>query len=155
MNKITGFIKKHKKLSIGLSIFIILLLIFILIKVVLFPAANGDVYGDRLKNIDKYEISKKTTEKILKELESQTSVKSAEYNNEGRILSFVIILDAEIKNSDAKKYGNIILDGLKDKYKEYYDIQIMFGTEKDTETYPIAGYKSKTSEGFVWSGNNE
>lgn len=154
MNKITGFIKKHKKMMIGLVVLIIIILIMILLKV-LFFSTSGDVYGDRLKDIDKYKISEKTTKGILKELEQQTSVKTADYNNEGRVLTFVVILDTEIKVDDAKKYSNIVLDGLKDKHKEYYDIQIMFNTEEEAETYPIAGYKSKSRDSFVWSGMNE
>jgi len=154
MNKITGFIKKHKKLVIGLVILVILILVGILLKVTLF-SSSGDVYGNRLKDVDKYKISEKTTKSILKELEDQTSVKSAEYSNEGRVLTYVIILDAEIKVDDAKKYADIVLDGLKDKYKKYYDIQVMYNTEKETETYPIAGYKSKSRDNFVWSGIDE
>lgn len=155
MNKITGFVKKHKKMSIGIAIAIIVLLLIILIKVTIFPNAGSDVYGDRLKDIDKYKISESTINDIKEEMNKQTSVDKVAYVNKGRVLSFVVTLDAEIKVDDAKKYTSIITDGLKDKIKEYYDIQVIFNTEKETKAYPIAGYKSKSSDDFVWSGNGE
>lgn len=155
MNKITGFVKEHKKLSIGIAVGVILLLLLILIKVLVFPSIGGDVYGDRLKDISKYEVSKETVEKIKDEMKDQTSVDKVDYVNQGRILSFVVILDTEIKTEDAQKYANIITDGLKDDQKEYYDIQVIFNTDKESKSYPIAGYKSKSGKGFVWSGNGE
>lgn len=155
MNKITGFVKKNKKLSIGIASAIIILLLIILIKVIVFPNAGGDVYGDRLKDIENHKVSKEVINDIKSELKDQTSVDKVDYTNTGRILSFIVTLDTEIKPEDAKKYASIITDGLKSKIKDYYDIQIIINTDKETESYPIAGYKNKTSEDFVWSGNSE
>lgn len=155
MNKMIGAIKKHKKLAIFISAFIIVLLLVILLKVILFSNSSLSVYGDRLEDKDKYEVSKSSITEIKKELKNQTAVSEVSYNNEGRILSFIVSLDTEIKNEDAQKYANIITENLKDKIKGYYDIQVIFNTEKETDTYPIAGYKGKSSDDFVWSGNGE
>lgn len=155
MNKITGVIKKHKKMAIVISVLIILFLLILLLKILLFSNSSSSVYGDRLKDKDKYEVKKSEITEIKNELFDQTAVSKVSYNNEGRILSFVVTLDTEIKNADSKKYANIITDNLKDKIKSYYDIQVVFKTEKSSDAYPIAGYKNKSSDGFVWSGDSE
>lgn len=155
MNKIVGAVKKNKNIIIVVSVILIILVLGLIIKSLLFPTTRGSVYGDRLKNIDNYKIKNQDIKDIKKELNDQTAVERVSYNNEGRILCFLIYLDTEIKVDDAKKYANIVIDKLSNKIKKYYDIQIIFCGDKKSTVYPIAGYKSKSSEEFVWSGNRE
>lgn len=155
MNKITGFIKKNKKMTIGIAVVLIILFLLICIRIFIFPSAGDDVYGNRLKDIDNYKISKTDINEIKDELSDQTAVSKVSYSNEGRIITFIADLDTEIKTEDAKKYADIVSDKLSKKIKKYYDIQIIFNYKKNSKIYPIAGYKNKSSEDFVWSGNSE
>ena len=155
MNKLTGFVKKNKKLSIVVATVIIVLLIIVLLKVLVFPGIGRDAYGDRLDNIDNYKVSNSVVNEIKEELEDQTAVTKVTYHKEGRILNFNVTLDTDINKDDAKKYADILSDKLSKKIKKYYDIQIAFDTTEDKDNYPLIGYKNKASDKFVWSDNSE
>lgn len=142
-------------MSIGIGVVIVVLLLFLLIKIFVFPSLGNNVYGDRLKDIDNYKISKSEVSEIKEELSSQTAVSKVTYNTEGRIVTFIVNLDTEIKVDDAKKYADIVTKKLSNKVKKYYDIQVVFNANKDSKIYPIAGYKNKSSDKFVWSGSSE
>lgn len=144
------FLKTHKKQCMigGIAFLVIFFLIIIWLFIV--PVFSNNKYGDRLDGIDKHKISSDTVNDIESSLKGNDKVKDVTYNNEGRILNFVITVSNDMSADDAKKLGDTILDKISDDDKEYYDIQILIDTEEDNDNYPIAGYKHKTEDNFTY-----
>lgn len=148
-----NFIKNHKRQClIGGIIFLVL---FIIISIWLFivPLFSNNKYGDRLEGIEDHKISTSTVDDIESTIKENKMVSDVEYHDEGRILNFIITVSSEMSVDDAKALGDIILDKISDKNQEYYDIQILIDTEEENDNYPIAGYKHKTEDNFVY-GND-
>lgn len=144
------FVKNHKKQClIGGLIFLVIFLI-ILVWLFIVPLFGNNKYGDRLDGIENHKISDSVVEKTINTMKENKQVNEVEYHNEGRILIFIVTVSTDMKKEDAQALGKIILDNLKDKDKEYYDIQILIDTEEENENYPIAGYKSKSKKDFVY-----
>ncbi len=144
------FINEHKKQClIGGIIFLVIFLI-IIIWLFIVPLFSNNKYGDRLNGIEDHKISSSTIDDIEDTLKSNNQVSNVDYHNEGRILNFIITVNNEMKPEDAKKLGNTILEKLKDDDKSYYDIQVLIDTKEDNANYPIAGYKHKTEENFIY-----
>lgn len=149
------FLKTHKKqCMIGGIVFLVL---FILIMTWLFivPVFSNNKYGDRLDGIEKHKISSDTVNDIESSLKENDKVNDVTYDNEGRILNFIITVSNDMSTEDAKKLGDTILDKISDDDKEYYDIQILIDTEEDNDNYPIAGYKHKTEDNFDYGSEVE
>ena len=142
------FINNHKKQClIGGIIFLVIFLI-IIIWLFIVPIFGNNKYGDRLEGIEDHEISSKTIDEIENTIKENKLVSEVSYHKEGRILNFIITVSSEMKIEDAKALDDIILEKIKEKDQEYYDIQILIDSEN--ENYPISGYKSKTKEDFVY-----
>ena len=155
MKGIKNFVNKHKKgCIIGLVIFIAVVLIFFTIFFII-PSFGGNTYGDRLDGIEEHEISNSVVNEIEDNIKKENGVTDVTYREEGRILNFTITLEASTNLDDAKGYANLITDSISKKNQKYYDIQVFLNTEEDSEVYPIAGYKHKTSDEFVWRNVGE
>ena len=145
-----NFFKTHKKqCMIG---WIAFLVIFFLILIWLFivPVFSNNKYGDRLDGIKDHKISSDTVKDIEDSLKENDKVTDVTYNNEGRILDFILTVSNDMSTEDAKKLGDTILDKISDDDKKYYDIQILIDTEEENDNYPIAGYKHKSEDNFTY-----
>ena len=144
------FFKTHKKQCMIGGIAFLVIFFLIIIWLFIIPVFSNNKYGDRLDGIDKHKISSDTVNDIESSLKGNDKVKDVTYNNEGRILNFIITVSNDMSADDAKKLGDTILDKISDDDKEYYDIQILIDTEEDIDNYPIAGYKHKTEDNFTY-----
>ncbi len=144
------FFKTHKKQCMIGGIAFLVIFFLIIIWLFIIPVFSNNKYGDRLDGIDKHKISSDTVNDIESSLKGNDKVKDVTYNNEGRILNFIITVSNDMSADDAKKLGDTILDKISDDDKEYYDIQILIDTEEDNDNYPIAGYKHKTEDNFTY-----
>lgn len=144
------FLKTHKKQCMIGGIAFLVIFFLIIIWLFIIPVFSNNKYGDRLDGIDKHKISSDTVNDIESSLKGNDKVKDVTYNNEGRILNFIITVSNDMSADDAKKLGDTILDKISDDDKEYYDIQILIDTEEDNDNYPIAGYKHKTEDNFTY-----
>ena len=149
-----NFIKKHKKLIIALVIILLLVIGVLFIVKYLSPNKGKDEYGNRLKGIEKVEITKETQNKFVKELEEKEKVSKASVNIKGRLINIIITLKEDVSRDSAKELANDSLDFFEEEELKYYDIQVYLKNEdsKD-EDYPIIGYQHKTKEKLVWSNN--
>lgn len=155
MKGIKNFINKHKKgCIIALVTFIILVLAFFTIFFVI-PSFGNNNYGNRLDDIENHKISSSSITEIKDNIQSKEGVNKVTYHREGKILNFTINVSSTTKLEDAKEYASNILDGISKKNKKYYDIQIFLTTDDDSEIYPTAGYKHKTSDEIVWGNVGE
>lgn len=150
MKGIQKFVNKHKKGCIitVVGVFVLILVFFTIFFIM--PSFGNDNYGDRLQDIEKHKITNNTINDIKDSLSEKDSVEKVTYHKEGRILNFTITVNENTKLEDAKSYANIVTDKISKKDLKYYDVQIFLDTKNDSNTYPIAGYKHKTSKEIVW-----
>ena len=121
-----NFIHEHKFTTIVCSILLVLVILGVVFLRILIPNYSGNLYGNRLKNIENYKI------------------KDDQISN----------LKKDIKGLDGVEYANKSLEYFSDKEKEYYDIEIILSSvNNNSEVYPLFGYKHKTSTSIVWSNN--
>lgn len=147
-------IKENKVLfALALVIFISLIVIAIGL-ITYFYSTDGDKYGSRLKDIEKYPISKKIDEEIMSLYE--TGVLDVKVNIHGKII--YIIMD--VTNGASKWYARSLaekaLEKFSDEEKGYYDIQFMItckNASEETTDYPQEGLKSSKSSIIVWTNN--
>lgn len=149
-----NFIKKHKKACIIGGILVLLFLIFFIV-VFIAPLFSNDKYGDRLEGIEDHEVTDDMVNTVTEALEENEGVTNVSYHNEGRILNFIVTIEADVELDSAKSYAEDITDNLSDDIKDYYDIEVFFTTEEDSDIYPTIGYHHKGAEEFSWSNVGE
>ena len=147
-----NFIKDHKILTVLIVMLILFIILFIILYNILF------VYNDdnRLNGKKEVEISDSSKKSIIDSIKDYDEVENASINIVTREISITIDVKENLQKDKAKEAADKILDDFSDKEKEYYDIQIIATCKKcdaDDDTYPIIGYKNKTSNKIVW-GNN-
>ncbi len=145
-----NFFKTHKKQCMIGGIAFLVIFFLILIWLFIVPVFSNNKYGDRLDGIKDHEISSDTVKDIEDSLKENDKVTDVTYNNEGRILDFILTVSNDMSTEDAKKLGDTILDKISDDDKKYYDIQILIDTEEENDNYPIAGYKHKSEDNFTY-----
>ena len=145
-----NFFKTHKKQCMIGGIAFLVIFFLILIWLFIVPVFSNNKYGNRLDGIEDHKISSDTVKDIENSLKENDKVTDVTYNNEGRILDFIITVSNDMSTEDAKKIGDTILDKISDDDKKYYDIQILIDTEEENENYPIAGYKHKSEDNFTY-----
>ena len=149
------FFNEHKKQCIIGGIIFLAIFFIIIIWLFIVPVFSNNKYGDRLDGIEDHKISSSTIDEIENTLKENKQVSEVTYHNEGRILNFIITVSNDTKPEDAKALDDVILDKISDDDKGYYDIQILIDTEEENESYPIAGYKNKSSDYFVYGNEVE
>ena len=149
------FFNENKKQCIIGGIIFLAIFFIIIIWLFIVPVFSNNKYGDRLDGIEDHKISSSTIDEIENTLKENKQVSEVTYHNEGRILNFIITVSNDTKPEDAKALDDVILDKISDDDKGYYDIQILIDTEEENESYPIAGYKNKSSDDFVYGNEVE
>lgn len=133
--------------------FLIAIIMFSTILILIFSnlSSGNDKYGNRLDGIDKYPIAEQTIDDIKTEITKLDKVNFISYELEGRLAKFIIKVEDDLMIGEAKNYADKILEHFSEDIKGFYDIQILIDSNKDeSENYPIAGYKHKTSDSLVW-----
>ncbi len=145
-----SFIKKHKKLCIVGLILVILLIMLVLILKRFSVDYSLDEYGDRLEGIEKVEIKKSESDKLVSEIKALDQVKKANYRLKGRLVYIEIEFNEDVSVETAKEIASKSLDYFTDKQKSFYDFEFILSNEKDIEGYPELGSKHKSSDSIVW-----
>lgn len=146
-------IKKHK-LLILLLILVVILIAFCAKLVFIFTESDEKAfYGRRLVGEEKVAFdSKKYNTKVKEKLGDQ--VKNVTIRTQGRIINIILNIKAETARDAAKDLANQVVNELKDKEKEYYDIQIYINKEDESEDkaqFPIMGYRHHTKDNITWT----
>lgn len=145
-----SFIKKHKKLCV----FGIILLVLLVLLIVLFKTFSVDYsldeYGDRLDGIEKVEIKKSVSDKLVSEIKDIESVKKVNYRLKGRLVYIEIMFNEDVSVENAKEIAAKSLEYFTDDQKAFYDFEFILTNEKETEGYPELGSKHKSSDNIVW-----
>ena len=145
-----SFIKKHKKLCIvGIVLLVLLVLLIVLFKTFSVDYSL-DEYGDRLDGIEKVEIKKSVSDKLVSEIKDIESVKKVNYRLKGRLVYIEIMFNEDVSVENAKEIAAKSLEYFTDDQKAFYDFEFILTNEKETEGYPELGSKHKSSDNIVW-----
>lgn len=153
MTSFFKFVKNHKGVIIFLiAIIAIIVSMFLLARSLLLSGKEGTIYGNRLQGIEKVKLNEDTLNKIVSDIKANGQVKSASHRLEGKLLNIMIDVKKEMEIENAKKLADIILSSLAEDEKSFYDIQVIVTCNEleESETYPMMGYKHRTSATFVW-----
>lgn len=153
------FIKQHTLSFVFIIFCIVTIGIGIFVAFMLFYGKDGDKYGNRLKDIEKYSIDEKVSKKLEEELSALDNVSSVSYRLSGKIINVIFNVKPEMDKNVAKENANKVLGYFDSDELGYYDIQVYIKCsecikkEGETSNYPIIAYKKNTSETLVWSNN--
>ena len=144
-------VKNNIGIFIPLGIILILLVTGLILIRAFFP--SGNIYGNRLKGIDKVPFSKKEISKIENEIKDRDKVEKVNVDIKGRLINIIITVE-DISLEDMKDYCFEKLDLFDKDEKAYYDIQFyLINKDEKKEGYPAIGYKHKSSDKIKWSNN--
>jgi len=139
-----------------LGVVVIILLFCSITFIIMWFSGTNDKYGDRLDGIKKVELNNGYLNDIVGFIKKdKTYVSKVSFDVEGKLLSLIVTVSDDTAVDEAKTIGNIVIENLTDKELKFYDIQLYIkdSSAKEESSYPIIGYKHKTSENFVWSNN--
>lgn len=143
------YIKKHKNITVGLGVIILIIFAAFLTKSLLSVNENVAIYGSRLEGRDKVKISNDTKNKVKASLSENTS--SVEVRVAGRIIYINMKANGDTSLDAAKGLGNKSLESFSDAEKKYYDIQILIENDANKGQFPIIGYKHHSKDAIVWT----
>ena len=144
-----SFIKKYSSAIVGVLVFVLVFIGFMLAKSIFFPAENKAIYGSRINDRDKFEISTETMNNVEAKLDS--GVSSVDVRVAGRIIYIDVEVEESTSKEAAKELGGKALEAFSDKEKSYYDIQLLINNKSNKEQFPIIGYKHHTKSTFSWT----
>lgn len=159
MDKVKKFIKEHTLLFAFIIFCLIMIIVGIKVLLMIFSGNDGDKYGDRLNDIEKYAIDEKVSSKLESELSDLENVDSVTYRLSGKIINIIFNVKPEMDKNTAKEDASKVLAYFNSDELGYFDIQVYVKCEEctpqedGTSVYPIIGYKKNTSESLVWSNN--
>ncbi len=148
------FLKKPKYKIIGLTVFIIIMILaFFGIKELIYPNSSIDLYGNRLEGIDEVSIKADTITNIKELIMRTEKVSKVDYYLTGRIAKFIIDVKTDTDLIDAKSMTDNIIEKLSEDQLSFYDIEVFITSKEsiESEIYPIIGAKHKDSLTFIWT----
>lgn len=145
------YIKEHKIVVVAVILLIIIIIASFFIKNALFSNSENAVYGDRLKGIDEVKITTSQKKDLISNLENESSVKSAKYSLQGKIINIIITINDDVGVDTAKTIANKTLESFDDDQKKYYDFQVFIKKENDASNFPIIGYKQNNKDSFSFT----
>lgn len=147
IKKMKEFYKNNRIYSILMIVSVICLIIMASAVVIYFVNQTvSSSYGTRLKDIEKYDISKEITE-IDKTLKDTKGVISSKVRLQGKIIYIDVEMEKNKTNEDIQNVALSTLKLLSDEDKSYYEMQFIFSREGMT---PYMGSKSASKSVISW-----
>lgn len=143
------FISKHKSSIVGLLIFIAVLAAFFLFKNTVMFEENQAIYGSRLEGEEKVKVTKEQEQKVSEA--AKDIVKSVYVRQSGKIINIIAEVNPETSLTDAKSIGDKTYAIFTEEQKKFFDFQFLIDNPKNTDQFPIAGYKNKSREAISWT----
>ena len=143
------FIKKNKNAIIAVGVFVIVLILFIIIKNTFFPDEKQAIYGTRLEGIENVKISDDVEDKVKASLDE--SVQDVSVRTAGRIVNVILTVNSDVSADTAKGYAIKVLEIFEEDQKKYYDFQVFIKKEAESNEFPIVGYKDHNKDSFSWT----
>lgn len=121
MKKFLNFLKKNIFLTI-MGLFVLIGAIIILVVTLDFFISGNNAYGNRLKGIEKVEISKKDMNNISSTIKENEQVESASVRLQGKIIYITINLKEGVNSDQAKQIAASTLEHFDAEELDFYDI---------------------------------
>ena len=149
MDSIIKLIKKNKLTTIVIIVYIVLVLILGIIMNRFFAKNGKPIYGDRLKEVEKYPINEQSKRK---DLLSNTKISSVEFQVRGRTLNFVIKVKNEVLRDDAKKIAEGVVKYFTADELKVYSIEVLvMKSDTKLKDFPINATKQYGRDSFSWT----
>ena len=157
MKNIKKFYREHRVFTILMAVVIVCAILIGTLLFQCFYTGGKDKYGDRLENIEKYEIKTKKLEDVEKKITAEETVKKADLFITGRIVYSRIDFETEVDIQDAKNIAIKILDEFSDDEKSYYDFHFSLkkAASETSAKFNIEGAKNRNGSGLSWVNNRE
>jgi len=145
---------RHKLLTLICITATVVTVILISVFFNMFVSGNGK-YGERLKGIEKVEITNKDKKEVVKHLEDKTEfVKEASIRIQGKIIYINIEFTRKASLDKAKALATETLALFDEDEKSFYDFGYFLTQEevenKEDKGYIITGTKSAKLESITW-----
>lgn len=145
-------LKDNKYTIVAIIIFLVLLIVSYFVYSYMFPNNGTAIYGNRLKGIEKVQITDKQITTMKEKLKENDFVVSVTDNLSGRTYNVIITVNEETTINDAKALTALVIADMSEDQLAYYDYQVFIKNEnEEKEGYPIIGYLNKESESFSYS----
>jgi len=150
MSGIKKAIKDNKYTTVVFCLFLgFFLLAWVLYGIVM--PSDKEKYGDRLKGIEKVEVTETNKSDLVTAVEKVSFVSSCKVHVSGKIINVIVEVKSGTKVKLAKTIKTTVLKNISDDKKDFYDIQLFIINQKsDTNGYPVIGYKNSSEKYFVF-----
>ena len=145
-----SYLRKHLKLLVILSVFIILVISAFVAYSLIF-VNNSSKYGNRLDGIESVKLTNNMKSKIENNIKTLEITKKIKIELSGKIINIIVVVNDDIDTSKAKEISNKVLELLTDEQKKFYDVQIFVKKDSDDSKFPIIGYKHHNNENVKWT----
>lgn len=144
-------IKKHKWTFIIIILFIVFMITMSQLLNLVLVNSGKPVFGDRLDNVKRIEISKTNILNLETGIKENPKVESIKYSLHGKVIGLKIVLVEDATVAEAKKIGTSVLDYFDTEQKTNYGIEIYLLKNSSDEKFPIIGYKHYSNETISWT----
>lgn len=156
MSKIRKIWNENRVLMVLAIILLICFITIIGVSLTYFYGSSESEYGNRLEGIEKVQITKKDSDKIVKSLKSEEKVEKASLVNKGKMIYLTIGFEAGTPIEEAKLVADGAIELFNKDELEFYDINITIKATGTTEVpkYTIMGARNSGGSGIiVWNNN--
>lgn len=150
------FIKKNKFTIIAIIFFMALVVLGVQVKNLLVPDEGKASYGDRLEGIENHKLSSDLLTNIASKLKENTNILEVSNKVHGKIINFMITVNADMNVSDAKVIANSIIPMFENNELSYYSLQVYVLKEDEAlNNFPIIGYKGIEASELIFTKDRE
>jgi len=148
MKKVLRFLRKNIFLTL-MSLFVLTGAIIILVVMVDFFISGNNEYGNRLKGIEKVEMTTKELNKITSTIEENESIANTNIRIQGKIIYITINYKEGTTPEQAKEIAGSTLQHFSEEEKNFYDIGY-FLTSEGENSINITGNKKAKKENISY-----
>ena len=150
MEKIKKWIKKNKGLSVVLLLALVFVIVILVIFIELLVGGKGNVYGNRLDGIDKVNLSSETYDGVKKEVMDTELVEDVNIRLQGKIVYTTIVLKDGITVDKAKEIASNTLDNYSEDELGFYDFSFFLKWNGEEEDTVITGNRHHSLDSITW-----
>lgn len=158
MKKLKEFWQKNKVLMVLGSILVVCFIAICIVVATYFFGGSDTVYGDRLKDMDKYPITEKFKNEYLDSLKSDAkAIEDVTFNTKGRVIYIRIKFVDDYTLVEAESKATASLAKFTENILSYYDLNFTLVSDEteNSEGFTIMGAKNMNSESIVWNNNTK
>ncbi len=142
---------KKKTRNIKLFVFLGLFVAFVVLLFLIYKNLFSNSDGDRYEGIKNYKLTKEEISAVTEKVNTLgDSVASVDVYVKSKIIRIFVKLKEDVNFKTVKEVSNQTIGLFSESNLEYYDLEIFFDTEKESDVYPKIGYKHKTRKEFSW-----